>query len=144
MVNRIMMRQRFKQWVGSTEYILNIAEGAARGHKLMEKRRLRNNFMRYLAKVKELRRLEHINKRVSWFSDTRSATATNDVFQSWRLYVKQNQTAKRFLVRASNTLDKQLVNDGFSKWKQMCSKKRQKLYLDNIEELNKRKDDHEE
>jgi len=144
MLNRIMMKKRFKQWVGSTEYILNIADGAQRGSKIMQKRRLRNNFVKYLAKVKELRRLEHIMKRVSWFSDTRSATSKNDCYQSWRLFIRQHKLAKKFLVRSSNSLDKQLANDGFSKWKQMCSKKRQKLYLDNIDELNRRKDEHEE
>jgi hypothetical protein len=37
-----------------------------------------------------------------------------------------------------------MANEGFSIWKQMCSVKRQKLYLDNIEELGRRKADHEE
>lgn len=51
--------------------------------------------------------------------------------------------AKKFIVRSSNSLDKQLINEGFAIWKQMCSKKRQKLYLDNIQELNRRKEEHE-
>ena len=60
MVNRIMMRQRFKQWVGGTEYIVGIQDGAELGAKIMAKRRLRNNFQKYLAKVREVKRLEHI------------------------------------------------------------------------------------
>ena len=58
--------------------------------------------------------------------------------------MKKHKLAKKFLMRASNGLDKQLVNEGFSIWKQMCSIKRQKLYLANIEELNRRKLSHEE
>ena len=80
MCNRIMMRHRFKQWVNSTEYIINVESGAERGAKIMAKRRLRNNFMKYLAKVKELRRLEHISKKVSWFGETRAGAGKNDCF----------------------------------------------------------------
>ena len=143
MTNRIMMRQRFKQWVASTEYILGVQGGAELGAKVMARRRLRNNFMKFLAKVKELRRLEHIEKKVAWFGGTRGATCKNDCFQSWRLYVKRYKLAKKFLVRSCASIDKQLANEGFSVWKQMCSVKRQRLYLDNIEELNRRKGDHE-
>lgn len=46
--------------------------------------------------------------------------------------MRKFKLAKKFLMRASNGLDKQLVNEGFSIWKQMCSIKRQKLYLANI------------
>ena len=80
MTNRIMMRQRFKQWVNSTEYIINIQEGAERGAKLMQKRKMRNNFNKYLDKVKELRRLEHIQKKSKWFTEVRGTTCLNDCF----------------------------------------------------------------
>ena len=144
MVNRIMMRQRFRQWVGGTEYIVGIQDGAELGAKIMAKRRLRNNFQKYLAKVREVKRLEHIQKRVAWFNQTRDGATTNDCYQSWKLYIKRHKLAKKFIVRSSNSLDKQLINEGFSIWKQMCSKQRQKLYLDNIEELDKRKAEHED
>ena len=80
MTNRIMMRQRFKQWVASTEFILNVQTGAELGAKIFARRRLRNNFVKYLSKVKELRRLEHIQKKVTWFSETRAGTCRNDCF----------------------------------------------------------------
>jgi hypothetical protein len=72
MVNRIMMKQRFRQWVASTEYIVGIQDGAELGAKIMNRRRLRNNFHKFLRKVKENKRLEHISKRVSWFNGTRN------------------------------------------------------------------------
>jgi hypothetical protein len=117
MTNRIMMRQRFKQWVASTEYILGVQAGAELGAKVMARRRLRNNFMKLLSKVKELRRLEHIEKKVAWFSDTRAGATSNDCFQSWRLYVKRYKLAKKFLARSCASIDKQLTNEGFSVWK---------------------------
>ena len=80
MTNRIMMRQRFKQWVNSTEYILNISDAASKGAKIMSKRRLRNNFNKWLDKVKSLRRAEHIEKKVAWFTNTRANVSSNDCF----------------------------------------------------------------
>lgn len=144
MTNRIMMRHRFKQWVANTEYILGIHEGAVLGAKVMAKRRLRNNYQKWLGKVKEVRRTEHIAKKASWFTDTRASTSKNDCFQSWRLFVKQHKLAKKFLARCASSIDKQMANEAFSIWKQMCSVKRQKVYLDNIEELGRRKVEHEE
>jgi len=62
--------------------------------------------MKYLDKVKELRRLEHIQKKVSWFTETRGAAGTNDCFQSWRLYVRKTKLAKKFLTRSAASIDK--------------------------------------
>lgn len=106
MVNRIMMKQRFRQWVGSVEYIVGIQDGAELGAKIMTRRRLRNNFNRYHHKVKELKRLEHIEKRVAWFNETRNNNTKLDSYQSWKLYIKQYKLAKKFILRSSNSLDK--------------------------------------
>ena len=119
-----MMKQRFRKWVGSVEYIVGIQDGAELGAKVMARRRLRNNFHKYHRKVKELKRYDHIIKRVQWFNETRSATTMNDCYQSWRLYIKRYKLAKKFILRSSNSLDKQLVNEGFSIWKQLCSRKK--------------------
>mmetsp|Transcript_21292 Transcript_21292/g.32956 ORF Transcript_21292/g.32956 Transcript_21292/m.32956 type:complete len:168 (+) Transcript_21292:1109-1612(+) len=143
MLNRLMMKQRFKQWVGSTEYILSVGDAGSLAEKIILKRRLRNNFMKYYRQMKQLRRFEHVNKRLEWFSNTRSSTTKNDVYQSWRLFIRRRVNAKKFLFRLSTQIDKQQANEAFSVWKQMCSVKRQKLYLDNIQELNRRKEDHE-
>ena len=75
-----MMRQRFKQWVSNTEYILNIQDGAEQGAKIMARRRMRNNFQKWLSKVKAIRRAEHILKKADWFTETRAAATRNDVF----------------------------------------------------------------
>lgn len=60
MVNRIMLRQRFKQWVGSTEYIVSVEDAATLGDKIIQKRRLRNNFQKFLGKVREMKRQDHV------------------------------------------------------------------------------------
>lgn len=57
--------------------------------------------------------------------------------------MKQHKLAKKFLARSASSIDKHMANEAFSIWKQMCSIKRQKLYLDNIAELGRRKADHE-
>lgn len=110
----------------------------------MAKRRLRNNFQKWLGKVKAMRRAEHIEKKAFWFTNVRAGTSKHDCFQSWRLFVKQHKLAKKFLARSAASIDKQMANEAFSIWKQMCSIKRQKLYLDNIAELGRRKADHEQ
>ena len=110
----------------------------------MYKRKLRNNFNKLKEKVAAVKRAEHIHKRLNWFGQTRASATLNDCLQSWRLFVKRHKLAKKFLMRSSNALDKQLVNEAFSVWKQMCSTKRQQVYLDNIQELNRRKEEHEE
>ena len=84
-----------------------------------------------------------MNKRHEWFSNNRNMRIKNDVFQSLRLFVKRYQLSKKFLQRSANSIDKQLTNEAFSLWKQMCSTKRQQIFLDNISELNRRKQEHE-
>lgn len=144
MVNRIMLRQRFKQWVASSEYIISIEDGAKLGDKIFKKRRLRNNFNKYCEKIKAMRRADHINKRVQWFRETRENTCKNDCFQSWRLYMRKTQLAKKFLCRSSHSLDKQLLNEALSIWKKACALYRQAKYQENIKELDRRKAGHEE
>ena len=117
MVNRILIRARFKRWVANCQYHLSIDDGAAKAAKIVYKRRLRNNFQHFLKQVKAMNRNEHINKRLDWFSGTRSRASLNDVLQSWRLFVKRHKLAKKFLIRSAHSLDKQLMNEGFSVWK---------------------------
>jgi len=83
----------------------------------MARRRLRNNFLKWLEQVKALRRVEHIGKKVGWFTETRGVTSKVDCFQSWRLYIKRYKLAKKFLTRSAASIDKQLANEGFSIWK---------------------------
>ena len=80
MVNRIMLRQRFKQWVSSSEYILSIEDAANLGDKIFKRRRLRNNFNKLWSKVKALRRVDHIEKRVAWFCENRANATKNDCY----------------------------------------------------------------
>lgn len=82
MLNRLMMKGRFKQWVANTEYILKIGQSGDVCEKIMEKRRLRNNFVKFRLKAKMEKREENILKRVDWFSEVRGRAMCNDVFQS--------------------------------------------------------------
>ena len=82
MMNRIDMKKRFRQWVANTEYILKIGQSGDVCEKIMEKRRLRNNFVKFRLKAKMEKREENILKRVDWFSEVRGRAMCNDVFQS--------------------------------------------------------------
>lgn len=137
-----MLKYRWQQWVANIKYQQDKEDGFELAEKIFKKRKLRNNFNKYLAKTKELRRVENVRKRCDWFVQTRSKQSQHDCYQSWRLYIKRQKLAKKVLVRSCQSLDKQLVNEGFNKWKQMVSYKRQKVYLDNIEELNRRQEEH--
>ena len=124
MLNRIMCKRRFKQWVGATGYILNIEDATLLAEKVAARRRLRNAFMKYRLKVRMLNREGHILKRAEWFIATRHASLKNDVYQSLRLWAKRSVIAKKFMMRVANSVDKQLENEAFAVWKQLCSKAR--------------------
>lgn len=61
----------------------------------MKRRKLRNNFNKLLKKVKALRREDHIEKRVAWFTETREKATKNDCYQSWRLFTGKIKLAKK-------------------------------------------------
>ena len=68
MVNRMLMKARFKRWADSTQYHLSIDDGAVKAAKIMYTRKLRNNFNKLREKVAAIKRAEHINKRLDWFA----------------------------------------------------------------------------
>lgn len=124
MLNRIMLKGRFKQWVSNTEYILKIGESGDLAEKIMQKRKLRNNFVKFRLKTKMLNREENILKRVAWFREVRGGALANDVYQSMKLYTRSRKLAKKFIFRLTNSIDKSMKSEGFSVWKQLCSKAR--------------------
>ena len=100
--------------------------------------------MKYLHQVNQTKRLEHVVNRLDWFTNMRNSRVKNDVYQSLKLFVRRHIMAKKFLQRSANSIDKQLANEAFSVWKQACSVKRQETFQENINELNRRKQEHEE
>jgi hypothetical protein len=92
-----MLRQRFKQWVNSSEYIISIEDASKLGDKIFKRRKLRNNFNKLLLKTKALRRVDHIEKRVAWFCETRANATKNDCYQSWILFTRKMKLAKKFI-----------------------------------------------
>ena len=53
-------------------------------------------------------------------ADILAIAASGDV-RAMSSYIKRHKLAKKFIVRSSNSLDKQLINEGFSIWQQMCT-----------------------
>lgn len=143
MLNRLMQKRCFRQWVSNTQYILNIEDATLLAEKISARRRLRNAFNKYRYKVRMANREVHILQRVDWFIGTRHASLKNDVYQSLRLFCKKSIVSKKFLRRVTNSIDKQLKNEAFSVWKQLCSKARQRVFMEHIAVLNDRKAQHE-
>jgi len=101
-----MLKYRWQQWVVNIKYQQDKEDGFELAEKIFKKRKLRNNFNKYLAKTKELRRVENVRKRCDWFVQTRSKQSLHDCYQSWRLYIKRQKLAKKVLVRSCQSLDK--------------------------------------
>lgn len=129
--------------MSNTQYILNIEDATLLAEKISARRRLRNAFNKYRYKVRMANREVHILQRVDWFIGTRHASLKNDVYQSLRLFCKKSIVSKKFLRRVTNSIDKQLKNEAFSVWKQLCSKARQRVFMEHIAVLNDRKAQHE-
>lgn len=80
MLNRLMEKKRFHQWVNSVQYILSIADAGNLSEKVILKRRLRNNFMKLMQKTKMSTRAERIQARVDWFNKKRAHNTSNDCY----------------------------------------------------------------
>lgn len=92
-----------------------------KGSKVMQRRRLRNNFNKYRKKVMELKRKEFIEKKSDWFKALREGTTTKDVWFTWLLYIRQYKLAKKFLFRANNGVERNLKSDAFCIWRKILS-----------------------
>jgi len=71
MLNRIMVKARFKQWVANTEYIVGIDDGSDTCDKIMTRWRLRCALKKWKFKTRMADRESHILNRVDWFINTR-------------------------------------------------------------------------
>ena len=57
---------------------------------------------------------------------------------AWKEFIKRYKSAKTFLNRSIKGVDKLMKNESFGTWKNLVYKARKQVYLDNIEELEKR------
>ena len=105
---------------------------------------MRNAFNRYKLKVKEAKRLDYVKTKVDWFGNVRDHTLLENCIDAWKLYVKLYKNAKKFLVRATRGIDKVMTAESFTVWKSAMYAARRQVYITNIEELERRQEDHEQ
>lgn len=125
MFNRKSLRHFYNKWVSSALKLQNLETGLGKGHKIMQRRRTRNNFNKWKKKAAEIKRNEFIEKKSDWFKSLREGTTKKDVWFSWLLYIKQYQLAKRFLNRANNGIERNLRSEAFFIWRQVLSVQKQ-------------------
>ena len=144
MLNRNLMRRKWELWAQNAFYVKSLEDAVWKSSKTIQRRKLRNAFNRYKLKVKEEKRLDYVKSKVSWFGDVRDRKVLEVCVDAWKEYVRTWMNAKKFLVRASRGLDKGQVNEAFGEWKKVMYGERRQVYLNNIEELERRQEEHEE
>jgi hypothetical protein len=143
MLNRNLLRKRFAQWVLNAEFVVSLEDALFKTSKTIRRRKLRNNFMKLKKKVQEIKRLEYVRSKVHWFGDVRDGKTINNCFDAWKSYIRRYKSAKTFLHRSIKGVDKLMKNEAFGVWKHTVYKARKQVYLNNIEELGKRQEEHE-
>ncbi|CDW85127.1 UNKNOWN [Stylonychia lemnae] len=144
MLNRNHLRHFFGRWANTSYYFSSIEDAVFKSTKTLAKRKLRNGFNRYKEKVKELRRLEYIAKKVDWFEGIRSNKSLQECMNDWKVFVKRQISAKKFLVRSIKGIDNLIVNNAFGTWKKCMYDQRKEVFFTNIEELERRQEEHEQ
>ena len=94
--------------------------------------------MRYKKKVQEMKRLDYIRSKVNWFGDVRDKKVLEICIDCWKAYIKRYLNAKKFLIRSIKGVDSLITNEAFSKWKNFMFSLRKQVFVQNIEELERR------
>lgn len=112
--------------------------------KTIRRRKLRNAFNKYKKQIKDDKRLEHIKNKSDWLNQVRTSATLANVWDAWKHYIKVWKTARNFLKRSINDVDKSIKNDAFGTWKKLIYQARKQVFVMNIEELENRQVQHEE
>jgi len=143
-INRNQLRRHIAVWAENAWLIRCLEAGLWKATKRIERRRLRNTFERYLAKVKEAKREEYILGRVRWFASARAKRLQDVVTDAWKAYVRRFKSARTFLLRSIKGVDRLIANESFTVWKTVYFTARREVYHANIAELQRRKRGHEQ
>jgi hypothetical protein len=90
-----------------------------------------------------MKRLDYIRSKVDWFGDVRDKKVLEICMDCWKAHIKRYTTAKRFLIRSIKGVDSLIANEFFSKWKNYMFEQRKQVFFSNIEELERRQEEHE-
>lgn len=111
------MKRMLEVWAENSWFIKSLETGLWKATKTIERRRLRNAFIKYLAKVREVKREEYVMMRVYWFERARNKKLEGICIDAWRSYVKRFKAGRTFLLRSIKGVDRLIANDAFTTWK---------------------------
>ena len=143
MLNRNLMRHRFSQWANTVAFIADVETGAEKGAKIIKRRQVKNAFFRYKKNVQQAKRLEYVRNKVEFLGEARDRKDLANCLDAWKSYIQQYKLAKAFLKRSIIGVDKLIENDAFGRWKKFVYEARKSVYIGNIEELERRQEEHE-
>jgi len=142
MLNRNLLRRRFLIWANNANRIADLEDALFLSSKTMRRHKLRQGFQKFKKQVGEAKRVEYIDNKVDWFEAIRSRKAYENCFDAWKSYIRRYKMARKFLLRGIKGVDKQMANEAFSTWKGTVFKARKMVYMENIEELERRHEEH--
>ena len=67
-----------------------------------------------------------------------------DCFGQWTMFIRRFKLATKFLKRSNNGIEQSMKNEAFTNWKKCVFKARKMVFEENIEELGRRQEDHQE
>ena len=143
-LDRNVLRKRFRQWVYNAEFIVSIEDALFLTSKTISRRKLRNGFVRWARKAKEIKRRAYVDQKMIWFKNIREKKIQEVCLAQWMEFVKRYKKSKVFLKRSIRGVDKTIQNDAFSTWKHLVFEARKQVYYDNIHELERRQAEHQE
>lgn len=143
MLNRNLMRRKYEHWAEYAFKVTSLEDAVWKSSKTIMRRKLRNAFNKYRKQVQQEKRLAYIKNKVDWFGNVRDRKTLENCIDAWKAYISRYQRAKTFLMRSIRGVDKLISNEAFSLWKRTLYDARRQVYHVNIEELGRRKRDHE-
>jgi hypothetical protein len=71
MINRKHLRWAYEKWIKGAELRNGLERACDKMSRVEHKHRLRNNFYKYRAQAKTVKRQDYINKKSEWFKSMR-------------------------------------------------------------------------
>ena len=137
-LNRNTIRRHLSTWAENSWLIACLETACNKATKTISRRRLRNSFNRYKAKVAEIKREEYIEGKVVWFQQVREKKLREVAVDAWISYVKRFKQARVFLLRSIKGVDRLIKNEALTQWKSTYFQARRDVYHTNIAELQRR------
>lgn len=139
-VDRKRLRNFYDRWVKGTQRICDLDSALLKSARTCYKNKLRNNFNKWKRQARAKQRAENILSRGAWLNDVRKRASIRDIYNELKLYAKRRLTAKRFLHRAINGVERNALMDAYAKWKTAFANQVQTMHMEEISNLKGRQE----